>query len=936
MAVTEVQRALGSWDVTLKPNTPRNVLDSLGYFGHVALTAGRDNPKVAGDSLLTSARYVGVLRGITSADDSYVLSGAGMAFWLGDEDQKGSVIENLVTLTNSTFTNAVRTLLPASGAVTEGTLRSVSGTYSGTHQFQSPRQAIDYVCSTMGASWRVNGNGTLDAGLDADLFVTNPTSAVIRKGAGVDMRMRALPGVASLAEDVQDFTTRVLLLAQGATTTTATGSADILPGLNSYKDVHGNSVKLTRLVTESQTGQGNATARAQLQLNRFTGRRDALTLNSMTHDIRGDVAVGDYIWVFDPDVGLVDLNNEVVFRGQRINPVKLQVYQLTWPVEQKMGVAYRDRAGVWTDLTDYVVWESGQTNITVGSYNRALTDTGGSGSPTGFQNPATGPNTTIPNTPVFTAPFTQAVYQSTSSGITRAQAALVWAQPTNSDGSAITDGDHYEIRYRTSSVPVYPSTWSQAAGKTWSQLNTWDQPITFVAGPWQYTAVGWDNLQFLLQELTPGLPYEVQIRAVDNGTPANYSAWSASSTFQTNADTIAPATPAAPVVAASRIAIQVTHYLGAASGGTFNLAPDLHHLEIHAQYEPTFTPTDSTRLGKLLANNGMMLGQIPVVGTFPVESTAALYVKVIAVDEAGNKSGPSTAVQATAQLIDDAHISDLTVSKVTAGTITSDWIVGARIKTADTGARVELNSAGLQAYDATGTRTVDIKDADGSAVLTGKAQTGTGGYRIVQDPAYAQPGAGTFPSLVFHGGDNEAGPARINGAVLGSSSPAQVQLGLNSGATVTGANFQQTTLLLQPKLASLQYNDQADAPLGGRVQVYDTGAFIGFRNATLDARYLVDNNSQHFIRGSFGISNSDGGQSALFCGHYDVAAGAAALGIGYGATMAPYMCPTASVFDGAGTNTYAAISATSSTGFSVAYPNARAVTIYFWSFRNPS
>jgi hypothetical protein len=35
---------------------------------------------------------------------------------------------------------------------------------------------------------------------------------------------------------------------------------------------------------------------------------------------------------------------------------------------------------------------------------------------------------------------------------------------------------------------------------------------------------------------------------------------------------------------------------------------------------------------------------------------------------------------AAATLIDDAHISDLTVSKVTAGQIVADWVVGARIK----------------------------------------------------------------------------------------------------------------------------------------------------------------------------------------------------------------------------------------------------------------
>jgi hypothetical protein len=48
------------------------------------------------------------------------------------------------------------------------------------------------------------------------------------------------------------------------------------------------------------------------------------------------------------------------------------------------------------------------------------------------------------------------------------------------------------------------------------------------------------------------------------------------------------------------------------------------------------------------------------------------------------------------------------VSKVTAGTITADWLVAAAIKTASIGARVELNSNGLQAFDAAGNITTNL------------------------------------------------------------------------------------------------------------------------------------------------------------------------------------------------------------------------------------
>jgi hypothetical protein len=81
---------------------------------------------------------------------------------------------------------------------------------------------------------------------------------------------------------------------------------------------------------------------------------------------------------------------------------------------------------------------------------------------------------------------------------------------------------------------------------------------------------------------------------------------------------------------------------------------------------------------------------------------------VVAVDREGNKSQASPVAQSSALLIDDAHISDLTVTKVTAGTISADWILGASIKTGASGQRLELNADGLQAYDDDGELTASL------------------------------------------------------------------------------------------------------------------------------------------------------------------------------------------------------------------------------------
>ncbi|MFI7470504.1 hypothetical protein [Nonomuraea sp. NPDC049646] len=693
MAVTETLMGLGSWSITLAEETPKDLLDRLSFFGHVAVQPGRLDPAQYRDNLLTSSRYVGVLT-VRDFAETKKVGGQGMAVWLGDSDDKGEVFETPLTITGKTFANSIRDILGSGTAVIEGTLYSAAGTYTGTHIWQSRRKAVDYVCQLFNCEWRVNGPATLDAGPATSLFQATPTNIILRKGSeGRDLNMVALPGDMSLARDVQDWSDRVVLIAEGEGQATATASANIAS--NPYLDLRGQPVKRTRLISESGTSTGNAQARAQLQLNRFSGTRNALRLSTSDYDlravasdVRGTVNVGDWVWVWDPDAGVFDTSTEITFRGQRLNPLKLRVVEASWPVAEGMTVAYRAQDGTWWDLTPYVRWETGSTSLTVGELGRSLTNAGTE--PVG---PRPIPDTTVPGVVSWDLPFTTGVYLDALGG-TRARILVNWLLPLNADGSTILDGSHYEIRYGVSP-----------------------------ASTWQTVFAPWGDLQAQVLDLSPGVTYDFQIRAVD--LAGNQGAWSATETATANPDTIPPSTPAPPTVAGSRIAIQITHTLGKASGGTYNLELDLHHLEVHVGASSGFTPDSTTLKGLVSAHAGMIAAHIPAVGTVDVEETTARWVRVIAVDEAGNRSAASSAVTATALLIDSAHISDLTASKITAGTLSADIVLGARIKTADTGQRVEINASGLQMYNAAGTQLVSI--APGS---TWYLRSGTTGARL--------------------------------------------------------------------------------------------------------------------------------------------------------------------------------------------------------------
>jgi hypothetical protein len=934
MAVTEVLEALGSFEININPDVPRETLDAISYFGHIAIIPGRVNPAAVGDGLLAAARYVGVVRGravdddrrTKSVEDATRITGVGMAFWLGDEDDKGSVYETPIEINGATFANAVRALLPASGAVTEGTLYSVTGSYSGRHQYETPRKAITYVCDTLSTTsvpvgWRVNGDGTLDAGPEASLFTTVPTCVIVKSGAGEDLAMRALPGTTGVSRDMEDYSTRVVLLAEGEGESIATGSAN-LPSPTPYKDIHGNILKLTRLVSESDTTSPNADTRAAVALAQYTTSRDTLELSTSDYDVQGSFDVGDYVWVYDPDQGLVDTANEITFRGQRINPIRLRIAETNWPVTAGNTVAYRAADGTWYDLTDYTEFESAtDVRITVGDFGRALTTAG-------TQPVGTRPSqdTSVPGIPTFVTPFLGATYL-TAEGFTRARVVATWNAPLNVDGSTILDGDHYELRYAVDTDTTYPATWAQVSGTTWEDLQTWAQPLA-AAGVWQTQYVAWGASTAQLLDLSPGVGYDVQIRAVDKA--GNVGEWSPVTTFVALQDNIAPSTPAAPTVAGSRIALQITHQLGRSTGGTFNLESDLDHFEIHAGATNTFTPDTTTLKGKAPANSGMIQAQIPVVATVQVEETTARWVKVIAVDITGNKSNASTAASATALLIDDAHISDLTVSKVTAGTISANWLLGASIQTAASGARVELNASGLQAYNSGGTQTVNIASADGSVTVLGQIISGASGRRLE-----IMPTATRLPELRFY-----ANTGTNYGYINVSSTGTDANLGSNSGTWDDGGVSVYARLWLTSlasEFAVIRTDNQNRR--GGFCRLsttsYHAGYLVEGSDATANYMTFTSTRTRHVGRWAdfLSVSSNEG----IFTGSVAGPDSGTALSLTYGPTMDTQLLPIVAVRDNptvANTRGFV-VSAADNSGFTIQLSGTAtgAWSVYFWCYR---
>lgn len=764
MTVTENLDALGSWSINLSDTTPASTLSQLGYFGHIAVFRGvMDLSAYTDASLLATARYVGVLT--EKVDQGRQLSGDGMLRWLGDGDHKGKVLETKLVLTGRSLTYCLGQILPPS--VTLGTVHDPGGTYTGTHQWQTPRDVLDIICAAFGVEYRVNGNGTLDVGTAAQLYNTTAPKAIISArdaSGGRDMDLEALSGQFEPDVSAIDYSTRIVLVGQstdstGTSTQFAEATADALSV--PYKDIHGNTVQITRMVSDSGQTSGSVTAAAQLQLNRFNRLAQVLKVTASDYDMSGNFAVGDSAYVFDPDNGIVDSGTEVMFRGEVIHPQIIRISGLTWNVTEGHTVAFRTQGGAWIDLTRWVLWESGTDQVTVGDLPKTLTS---SDNPVLDRQNAIG-DASVPSPPTGLTLATSS--QQATDGVATATLSASWTAPTtNTDGSLITDLSYYEVQY----------VWVGRAG-TWDTRYT---PDTFIDIP----------------GLACGLVYEMQVSAVD--TAGHTSAPTALAQITLAADTTPPNAPSDPMVDSYLGQLRVAWDGKDNTGAAMPL--DFAVVEVHVSAVNGFTP-DSSPGSATLVSQLSAPGKAFAVAPYGV----TMYAKLVAVDASNNHSAPSGQASGATTQVSDPDIASLSVGKLTAGTMTADVVVGGRFATALTGARVEVNSLGFQKFDTDGiTKLVSITGVE--ALLTGVIKTALTGRRI-------EIGAGgVYGTINFYAPDGTN--SQVTAYTTGSGKEA-----VRMGVPISGTSELWNTVCVQ--------NDETVAMIGKKTEVLYGGG-VGF------------------------------------------------------------------------------------------------------------
>tara|TARA_B100001564_G_scaffold359984_1_gene384371 strand:+ start:3776 stop:7228 length:3453 start_codon:yes stop_codon:yes gene_type:complete len=725
MAVTERLMGAGNFSVTFsQEQTPTAIIEAIKEWGHIVITPQEVDIDTLSDSgILSAARYTGIILNRTLEEGSVSINGQGLELYMGDGQAKGMVIAESnnvgkvrtytgTTLAETLFNSTAQTNKPLgimrdeagnSQAITQGTITNPAGTYTGSHFVETALSALKFVCEILNVEYKLNANGTLDAGPSANLFegvgTSQPNSIIVKTAYGQDPEFEGVVPQGLRTEfDATDWVSRVDFTGEVGFFDTATdvaGEANL--GTNPYKDLHGNALKRVGLIQEPDVPEANLNTRATTLLNELSRVKKVLNLDLEQYEVTGDMKVGDFIYAFDPDVGFKDTAAdaaaesrslyEITFRGQTITPVKIRVLGITFPITSGMGCYFRDKDGNYTDLTQYVQYETGAAQIELGDLIRTI------GDDLRFSEFSLSRSTagafSIPNLPA--TPTLQAGTYLNATGVSSGFIRVTVARPTNLDGSQITDGSHYKVRYK----------------------KTTDSEYSYQNFP--YTGASSESL--LIQDMTVGITYDVGVAVVDksgfkamsaydgSGSDLYTNSSSVNANFATNArveiekDGQAPSKPkTATSIATGPLKVQITHHLGKdgtdGSGnpfGNFTLEGDLDYLAVHAVTQSgnsaNFTVSASNKIGEIRVTAGNLLQSIPLVGSADLADSSGHYFRFVAVDKSGNASNPSDGQTGTASLIEETHIKDATITDVKIGTaqITGAKIANATITDANIG-----------------------------------------------------------------------------------------------------------------------------------------------------------------------------------------------------------------------------------------------------------
>lgn len=391
MTIDERLMQPGRWQINLTPETPLAVRAGIVWRDHFAVTAAR-LARPTYDQVRASAIYAGVVlernRGGPESPPSF--GGLNLLYWLGDASMgfpagvtTGSRSATITTLLNELWSvgNSIGDLTLTLSSVPATTIIDVVAS-----------NLVDETSMKMIDRWRRKTSPRTEFALRhpgevvfsqagaGSAFLQTPKVVITRGDELIVGGGRHV--VADKIEEESDAYEEDYSIDVYATDALSSGgstNADFT-GRLSYPLLNNSTARRASKSTSEVSGAGapqNAAdayiAAGQLRLQR---RRLVITLPGGSLLPNVDLAVGDYVYLYDPWTGCVDTSNKVVAVGTEIHPQKVRVTGIEWGVPEGAGVYWlktQSGGGAGTgssaanvvDLSDLVADRARQISLTI-------------------------------------------------------------------------------------------------------------------------------------------------------------------------------------------------------------------------------------------------------------------------------------------------------------------------------------------------------------------------------------------------------------------------------------------------------------------------------------------------------------------------------------------------------------------------------------------
>lgn len=487
---------------------------------------------------------------------------------------------------------------------------------------------------------------------------------------------------------------------------------------------------------------------------------------------------------------------------------------------------------------------------------------------------------------------------------TAAIVTATWVNVTeNADGTPMGDLSHFEPQFRYSGgLPGLPTAWIPAP------------PVLGLTATWD--------------GVVAGTPISVRVRAVDQFGRAG--AWATEVGHVTQDDATPPPTPSDPV-AASYLGIFTVTWDGLGSAGEVQ-PPDFSHVEVHASLSAAFVPDRPLNPDGTLNTDlsTTYIDRLTGAGTMPStigEYGQTWFARLVSVDKSHNASAASVVDSATLVEVGDGDIASVSIGKLTAGIMNALMTVSGIIRTATSGARVELDTAGFRCYSSTGAVLLNFSIPTSLLSIVGRLTAGAGigsGSTVVIEPG-PPPSISLYPNATAERYRMFSLPFPLP---TGGTGPAFGLERINTGGVSSGPSLfaWDVGVLLGHKTSAGTYTTT-----GGGVQLYAASTGFGAYLAADDGWLQVENNGRFRLQGRFAAGDAgSGGAGALFMGFANVTSANSGINFAYGGTMAD---ARVILHSWQGGNTYTYLSAVSATGFTILKGNtADSGWIHYASF----